>query len=82
MFVLKLSESRKGNFSIFLCIKVLGEGWATPMSGFMRERQFLQSQHFNCLLDQGTINQSIPIVLPVSTEVGPFIFALFVLCFK
>jgi len=49
-------------------LQVLGEGWATPMSGFMRERQFLQSQHFNCLLDQGTINQSIPIVLPVSTE--------------
>jgi len=49
-------------------LQVLGEGWATPMSGFMRERQFLQSQHFNCLLDQGTINQSIPIVLPVTTE--------------
>jgi len=49
-------------------LQVLGEGWATPMSGFMREREFLQSQHFNCLLDQGTINQSIPIVLPVTTE--------------
>lgn len=49
-------------------LQVLGEGWATPMTGFMREREFLQCQHFNCLLDQGTINQSIPIVLPVTTK--------------
>lgn len=49
-------------------LQVLGEGWATPMTGFMREREFLQCQHFNCLLDQGTINQSIPIVLPVTTQ--------------
>jgi len=48
-------------------IQVLGEGWATPLTGFMREREFLQSQHFGCLLDGGVTNQSIPIVLPVST---------------
>jgi len=46
---------------------VLAEGWATPLTGFMREREFLQCQHFGCLLDGGTTNQSIPIVLPVST---------------
>ena len=30
--------------------QVLGEGWAQPLKGFMREREFLQCQHFNCLL--------------------------------
>ena len=34
----------------------------------MREREFLQCQHFGCLLDSGTSNQSVPIVLPVSSE--------------
>jgi len=33
----------------------------------MREREFLQSQHFGCLLDGSVTNQSIPIVLPVHT---------------
>ena len=36
-------------------------------TGFMREREFLQCQHFNCLIDDGVTNQSIPIVLPIST---------------
>lgn len=49
-------------------VQVLAEGWASPLSGFMREREFLQCQHFNCLLDDGTINQSIPIVLPITTQ--------------
>ncbi|GAB6028273.1 hypothetical protein CHUAL_002453 [Chamberlinius hualienensis] len=49
-------------------VQVLAEGWATPLSGFMRERQFLQSQHFGCLRDGGVVNQSIPIVLAVSTQ--------------
>ncbi|XP_071829094.1 bifunctional 3'-phosphoadenosine 5'-phosphosulfate synthase-like isoform X2 [Apostichopus japonicus] len=48
--------------------QVLSEGWATPLTGFMREREYLQCQHFNCLLDAGTVNQSVPIVLPVHTE--------------
>jgi len=47
-------------------LQVLGEGWATPMTGFMREKEFLQCQHFNCLLDDGVTNQSVPIVLPIS----------------
>ena len=34
----------------------------------MREREFLQCQHFNCLLDDGVTNQSVPIVLTISTE--------------
>ena len=35
----------------------------------MREDQFLQTLHFNCLLNEvNSTNQSIPIVLPVSTS--------------
>ncbi|XP_076757981.1 bifunctional 3'-phosphoadenosine 5'-phosphosulfate synthase 2 [Xylocopa sonorina] len=49
-------------------IQVLAEGWATPLRGFMREDQYLQCQHFKTIEKNGdTINQSIPIVLPVST---------------
>ena len=33
----------------------------------MREKQFLQSQNFNCLLDSAVTNQSVPIVLAVTT---------------
>ena len=33
----------------------------------MKETEYLQCQHFNCLLSDGVSNQSIPIVLPVST---------------
>lgn len=49
-------------------VQVLSEGWASPLKGFMREREYLQVLHFNNLLDGGTINLSIPIVLPVITE--------------
>ncbi|XP_073452421.1 bifunctional 3'-phosphoadenosine 5'-phosphosulfate synthase 2 isoform X2 [Aquarana catesbeiana] len=49
-------------------VQILSEGWATPLKGFMREREYLQVMHFNTLLDGGVINLSIPIVLPVSTE--------------
>eukprot|EP00093_Oithona_nana_P007817 07817.XXX_1208_3428_1 [CDS] Oithona nana genome sequencing. len=49
-------------------VQVLGEGWASPLKGFMREREFLQCQHFNCLLDDGVTNQSIPIVLAISSD--------------
>lgn len=63
-------------------VQILSEGWATPLKGFMREREYLQVMHFNTLLDDakhnsdlsftksvgGVINLSIPIVLPVSTE--------------
>ncbi|KAM4636245.1 bifunctional 3'-phosphoadenosine 5'-phosphosulfate synthase 2 isoform 2-T2 [Discoglossus pictus] len=49
-------------------VQILSEGWATPLRGFMREREYLQVIHFDTLLDGGVINLSIPIVLPVSTE--------------
>lgn len=46
-------------------LQVLSEGWAAPLKGFMRKRQYLQALHFNELAEG--INQSITIVLPVST---------------
>ena len=49
-------------------IQVLSEGWAKPLKGFMTEKQYLQSQHFNCLLDNDVVNQSVPVVLPVTTD--------------
>ena len=48
-------------------VQVLSEGWARPLQGFMREKQFLQIQHFNCLQDSAVTNQSVPIVLAVTT---------------
>ncbi|KAJ8926547.1 hypothetical protein NQ314_021063 [Rhamnusium bicolor] len=49
-------------------LTILSEGWASPLKGFMREEQFLQTLHFNCLLNDGnSISQSIPIVLPITT---------------
>ncbi|KAL0102254.1 hypothetical protein PUN28_018651 [Cardiocondyla obscurior] len=48
-------------------LQVLAEGWAAPLKGFMREDEYLQVQHFNCLYKNDVlINQSIPIVLAVS----------------
>ncbi|KAL7076149.1 hypothetical protein ACQ4LE_004750 [Meloidogyne hapla] len=32
-------------------VQVLAEGWASPLSGFMRERQYLQCLHFGQILD-------------------------------
>ncbi|VDK56242.1 unnamed protein product [Gongylonema pulchrum] len=32
-------------------LQVLAEGWASPLSGFMRERQYLQCLHHGLLLD-------------------------------
>ncbi|KRY90617.1 Bifunctional 3'-phosphoadenosine 5'-phosphosulfate synthase 2 [Trichinella pseudospiralis] len=49
-------------------LQVLSEGWATPLAGFMTETQYLQTLHFNQLIEESTISQSIPIVLPVSNE--------------
>ncbi|XP_068649919.1 ATP sulfurylase 1, chloroplastic-like [Aristolochia californica] len=48
-------------------VHVLSEGWASPLSGFMRESEFLQTLHFNSLrLDDGSrVNMSVPIVLAI-----------------
>jgi len=50
-------------------IQVLSEGWATPLRGFMRENEYLQTLHFNNIKSvDGSSNQSVPIILPISTE--------------
>ncbi|XP_021763764.1 ATP sulfurylase 1, chloroplastic-like [Chenopodium quinoa] len=48
-------------------IHILSEGWASPLSGFMKENEFLQTLHFNSLrLDDGSfVNMSVPIVLAI-----------------
>ena len=48
-------------------VQVLIEGLARPLKGLMREKQFLHTQHCNCLLDSAVTNQSVPIVLAVTT---------------
>ncbi|KAJ6829893.1 ATP sulfurylase 2 [Iris pallida] len=46
---------------------VLAEGWASPLGGFMRESEYLQSLHFNSLrmADGSFVNMSVPIVLAI-----------------
>jgi 3'-phosphoadenosine 5'-phosphosulfate synthase len=49
-------------------LQVLSEGWASPLKGFMREREFLQTLHFNCIATENNtvINHSVPIVLSLT----------------
>jgi len=51
-------------------VHVLSEGWAAPLKGFMREDEYLQTLHFNCIRQQdgSLVNQSVPIVLDVTAE--------------
>ncbi|CAN6547910.1 unnamed protein product [Malus baccata var. baccata] len=48
-------------------VHVISEGWSSPLRGFMRESEFLQTLHFNSLrLDDGSVvNMSVPIVLAI-----------------
>lgn len=48
-------------------VHVLSEGWASPLAGFMRESEFLQTLHFNAirLEDGSVVNMSVPIVLAI-----------------
>ncbi|KAL3505996.1 hypothetical protein ACH5RR_031378 [Cinchona calisaya] len=48
-------------------VHVLSEGWASPLKGFMREPEFLQTLHFNSLRlgDGSVVNMSVPIVLAI-----------------
>ncbi|XP_068630880.1 bifunctional 3'-phosphoadenosine 5'-phosphosulfate synthase [Battus philenor] len=52
-------------------VQVLSEGWAYPLKGFMRETEYLQALHSNCLTlpDGSLVNQSVPVVLPVEENV-------------
>ncbi|KAI9201147.1 hypothetical protein LWI28_018962 [Acer negundo] len=51
-------------------VHVISEGWASPLKGFMRENEYLQSLHFNCLKtkDGSIVNMSLPIVLAIDDE--------------
>ncbi|CAG2180568.1 unnamed protein product, partial [Oppiella nova] len=49
-------------------IQVLSEGWAPPLKGFMREREYLQCLNFGLLVDEGVQNHTIPIVLAITDE--------------
>lgn len=48
-------------------LQVLSEGWAYPFRGFMREQEYLQVLHFDCIRNEVEPsireNQSVPIVL-------------------
>ncbi|KAJ8632829.1 hypothetical protein MRB53_026165 [Persea americana] len=48
-------------------VHVISEGWASPLRGFMKEAEFLQTLHFNSLrLEDGSVvNMSLPIVLAI-----------------
>ncbi|KAH7867571.1 hypothetical protein Vadar_004596 [Vaccinium darrowii] len=51
-------------------VHVLSEGWASPLKGFMREDEYLQSLHFNFFRmgDGSIVNMSLPIVLAIEDE--------------
>lgn len=51
-------------------LQVLAEGWAAPLRGFMTEKEFLETIHFNCLSqpDGTVVNQSVAITCPATTE--------------
>eukprot|EP00249_Psilotum_nudum_P017677 c26436_g1_i1 orf=122-1555(+) len=51
-------------------VHVVSEGWASPLKGFMRQAEYLQALHFNCLRlhDGSLVNMSIPIVLAIEDK--------------
>lgn len=48
-------------------VHVISQGWASPLKGFMRENEYLQTLHFNSLRlgDGSLVNMSLPIVLAI-----------------
>lgn len=61
--------------------QVIAEGWATPLEGFMNEREFLECIHFKTLtIHNMTHSQSIPIVLPISDAERQSIIGLGSVC--
>ncbi|CAL9075530.1 unnamed protein product [Musa acuminata var. zebrina] len=51
-------------------VHVVADGWASPLRGFMREAEYLQSLHFRSLrlADGSVVNMSLPIVLAIGDE--------------
>jgi 3'-phosphoadenosine 5'-phosphosulfate synthase len=51
-------------------VHVLAEGWATPLTGFMREDQYLSCLHYQHIADGsgGLVPMPVPIILPITAE--------------
>lgn len=50
-------------------VQVLAEGWAAPLTGFMTEDQYLQSLHYEHILQEGRwIPMPVPIVKALTSE--------------
>lgn len=50
-------------------VQVLAEGWASPLDGFMTEKQFLQSTHYEHLVIDGKmVPMPVPIVKACTAE--------------
>lgn len=51
-------------------VHVISEGWASPLKGFMREDEYLQSLHFSSLRmkNGAVVNMSLPIVMAIDDE--------------
>jgi 3'-phosphoadenosine 5'-phosphosulfate synthase len=48
-------------------VQVLAEGWATPLDGFMTEKQYLSCLHFSSISDGSEAHaMAVPIVLPIT----------------
>ena len=62
----------------------MGEGWAQPLKGFMREKEFLQCQHFNCLLGPAEVSHllifspftNVSIMQAVTNQSVPIVLAV------
>jgi len=51
-------------------VHVLAEGWASPLDGFMTEKQYLSCLHYQMLTEGGSVvPMPVPIVLPVTDDV-------------
>merc|ERR1719456_2047756 len=51
-------------------VHVLAEGWASPLDGFMTEKQYLSCLHYQMLSENGeVIPMPVPIVLPITDDV-------------
>lgn len=50
-------------------VQVLGEGWATPLEGFMTEKEYLQSLHYEHIIVDGKfVPMPVPIVKACTKE--------------
>jgi len=51
-------------------VQVLSEGWATPLIGFMRETEYLQSLHFGCLINGKLAKDQMYFVFTIDSMIG------------